>query len=243
MKEHPILFKGEMVRAILDTRKTQTRRVIKPQPKVVHAIYSDASIETNCIFRRGDQRIHCPYGQVGDRLWVRETWRVGAWDENGGRICVDYKADNYARQEWLTVPDNEMFQRLWIQTSEDAEKAGVKYDSDGKYHWKPDDSPARWRSPIHMPRWACRLTLKVTSVRVERLQDISEADARAEGVQAGCGNTVEDCARDNCRCDVECPVKLTYREGLHELLDSINAKRGFSWDSNPWVWAITFIVN
>lgn len=73
MKEHPILFSAPMVRAILAGRKTQTRRIVKPQPKVVHAIHGDASITSEKIFRSGDQRIHCPYGQSGDMLWVRET--------------------------------------------------------------------------------------------------------------------------------------------------------------------------
>ena len=92
MKEHPILFSGKMVRAILDDRKTRTRRVIKPQPKIIHALYSDASIATERIFRRAHQRIHCPYGQPGDHLWVRETWRQ-AYNKTAYSNGIVYLAD------------------------------------------------------------------------------------------------------------------------------------------------------
>lgn len=99
MKERPILFSGEMVKAILAGRKTMTRRVVKPQPKVVHAQHCDASITTERIFRSGDQRIHCPYGQPGDRLWVRETFvMVGPGDIGYGRnvdVAIPrYRADD-----------------------------------------------------------------------------------------------------------------------------------------------------
>ncbi len=92
MKERPILFKSEMVRAILESRKTMTRRILKLQPKIIHAIYPDGSIETERIFRRGDQRIHCPYGIPGDRLWVKETWTKIEGCE-GPESIPTYRAD------------------------------------------------------------------------------------------------------------------------------------------------------
>lgn len=92
MKEHPILMTPENAQKCHDGTKTQTRRLIKPQPKVVHALYSDASIETERIFRDGDQRIHCPYGTVGDRLYVREPFAF-TWPDwcDDGRV---YDEDN-----------------------------------------------------------------------------------------------------------------------------------------------------
>ena len=115
-------------------------------------------------------------------MYARETWRVGAWDENKGLIAVDYKADNYSREEWLEVPEDEMFQRLWIQSSDEAERAGRVYDGDGQYHWEPGQSPCLWRPSLFMPKWAARFWRVITAVRAERLQNISEEDAIAEGV-------------------------------------------------------------
>ena len=85
-KERPIIFSAPMVRAILEGRKSMTRRIVKPQPNVIHAIHPDASITTNLIFSKGDQRIHCPYGVPGDRLWVRETWDFLPDGQNSANI-------------------------------------------------------------------------------------------------------------------------------------------------------------
>jgi hypothetical protein len=107
--ERPIIFDAESVRAILAGTKTQTRRVVKPQPNIVHAIYGDASVDTNLIFRAGDQRIHCPYGQPGDRLWVREAWTQACHPPRQGAE-VFYRADGEIAPElgpW--VPSIHMF--------------------------------------------------------------------------------------------------------------------------------------
>ena len=109
MKERPILFSAPMVRAILAGTKTQTRRAVKPQPNIVHAIYGDASIDTNLIFRAGDQRIHCPYGQPGDRLWVRETWTQACVRPRQGDE-VFYRADGEVAPEFEPwIPSIHMF--------------------------------------------------------------------------------------------------------------------------------------
>jgi len=185
MKERPILFNGEMVRAILDGRKTQTRRLVKPQPRVVHSIHSDASITTNRIFRKGDQRIHSPFGTIGDRLWVRETFS-----------CMERKP---------------------------VAGCEVAYRADGEsLVWEP------WTPSIHMPRWASRINLEITGVRVERVQEISDDDAESEGVDlrrlCGC---VEGCAT----CDDRSPSEV-----FRDLWQSIYA----NWDANPWVWVYEF---
>ena len=200
MAEHPILFNTEMVRAILDGRKTMTRRVIKPQPvfieesgrwrwPVTGAV--TASLEW---FHYMDSLDRCPYGQPSDRLWVRETWCRG-------RDALVYRVDH---PEYKSAPSHDN----------------------------------KWRPSIHMPRWASRITLEVTSVRVERVQDISSDDAQAEGVNPWFpsydvypGAMADYIARGG-----------SYRNGFHELWDKINKKRGYSWHSNPWVWVVEFKV-
>ena len=167
MKERPIIFRAEMVRAILAGRKTQMRRIVKPLHMAT--VYAE----------QFPILAMCPYGSPGDRLWVREAWRVGAWDEIAGCVAIDYKADGYCRREWLRIDDEDLFIRLRQQCIDDARAALGPAD---RYTWEPGRSPCRWRPSIHMPRWASRITLEITDVRVERLQDISEADAKAEEV-------------------------------------------------------------
>ena len=218
MKEHPILFSTPMVQAILNGTKSQTRRVVKPQPKVVLAMYTDKSLETNCIFRKGDQRIHCPYGQVGSKLWVRETWRVGAWHEEKG-IAVDYKADNYCRKEWLAVDNGELFERLWRESTDEASEV---YGFKSRYKWESGQSPCRWRHSIFMPRWASRITLEITDIRVQRLWEITDEDAKAEGIGATEPLVFND----------------SYKDSYAWLWDKINKKH--VWILNEWVWVISF---
>jgi len=201
MKEKPILFCSNMIRAILEGRKTQTRRIVKPQ------------LDCDMFLAWQEGVVKCPFAVA--RLWVRETWRVGAWDIHNQRIAVDYNADNSCRREWLEVTEEELFLRLWEQSLEDSKNAGIELDEDHGYKWEHGESPCRWRPSIFMPRWASRINLTVKNIRVERLQDITETDAKAEGVQ---GMT---------------PIlDYTY------LWESINGKG--SWEKNPWVWVVEF---
>jgi len=222
MKERPILFQGAMVRAILDVSKTQTRRIIKNQPRTVFrriigaiAQFWDGDAVTGFSCER-----KCLYGQPGDRLWVRETW-----------YCDDYRVQ---KGPYLEV---------------DGALDLTVYHAD---HPRPYEAEQPvWRPSIHMPRWASRITLEIVSVRVERLQDISEADAIAEGISVcstserhgvkwGCpphiqrfgdGYIVEDVAYDGQ------PV-TDPREAYRGLWSSINGAG--SWESNPWVWVVAF---
>lgn len=237
MKELPILFKPEMVRATLREidPKDQTRRIINRLlkfGKVTEFGISDTS-GYDWHFRDKGMRWHdisharllecCPYGQPGDRLWVREDWRVGAWDEDRGSVCIDYRADNFSRREWIDVPlgpDIEVFNRLWLQSHNDASNAGFVSDADGNFSWRVGESPCRWRRGMFMFRWASRILLEITEIRVERLQDISEEDAIAEGCFA-----LGDC---------ECTAVRQYGE----LWESINGDG--SWNANTWVWVIEF---
>jgi hypothetical protein len=213
MSEKPILFSGPMVRAILDGRKTQTRRVIKPQPEICTDLPGKAWYQRNrrklwCDYTHEQFLELCPYGTVGTNLWVRETW-AQAYQYEPNEICL-----------------------LRDSSSDYAEKCKValyRATYDG-----PPNAAFKWRPSIHMPRWACRITLEVTDVRVQRLQEISEKDAIAEGIEPEYVRAYMS-AEEMAGADGRDPWDV-----FADLWDSINAKRGFSWDSNPWVWAITF---
>ena len=190
MKERPILFSAPMVRALLDGSKTQTRRVVKPTPEWI-----GQSGVLSYRGRVGLPHALCPYGQPGDRLWVRETW---ARDDEDGGLC--YRAD-----------------------------IGKVGDADDWERNRLDGVPRfRWRPSMHMPRAASRISLEITEVRVERLQDISEDDALAEG----CSSTaiVHE--------DGEDYTGHYASEEYQDLWESINGPG--SWDTNPWVWAVSF---
>lgn len=227
MTDRPILFSGAMVRAILDGRKTQTRRVVKPQPGE-----GDAFEPCGHVLRGVDYEglhapvcdIVCPYGQPGDRLWVREAWAV--------EKCLD----------GIKPRDIEPYVPVW-------------YCADATRPTETNGDPIEWgktRPNIHIPRWASRLTLEVVSVRVERVQDITEADTVAEGVDEWPefkSHTTKWCKThypaysDDGVC-VEpgwCDCQdHSIKEIFGLLWDSINAKRGFGWDANPWVWVVEF---
>ena len=199
MSEKPILMSSPMVRAILEGRKTQTRRVAKKQPISGDVKPTkDDGIWSSQTERSVVSYFSCPYGQPGDRLWVRETFQHTC--DVKGDACVRYKADGKAMHSWA----NDSGEGDWVKVSGEC----VPVDNP---HWKPS---------IFMPRWASRITLELTAVRVERVQDIGEDDAIAEGIER----------------DAMCGPLSWYQT----LWDSINAKRGFGWAVNPWVWVIEF---
>lgn len=257
MKTRPILFKGEMVRAILDRRKTQTRRVIKLQPEPatahpecigsVHCVaagYYSVMWSTprsdggECLDRDANSPFRHPHGVPGDRLWVRETWRVGAW--RGCYIAVDYRASPEIKHTpWVVVSNPDMLERLVAQSLDDFNAAmargdeGVWLHEPKAYNWEAGHAPTRWRPSIHMPRWASRITLEVTATRVERLQDISEDDAAEEGVEP-------DNVLKHMMSNGEPFYDANYRSAFVRLWDSIYAARGFGWNVNPWVWVTEF---
>lgn len=224
-KEHPILFSAPMVRAILDGRKTQTRRVMKPQPqgelrpleewsRGLAAAFHDHAPDLKKVDAHASRlagRVFpfttpsgvlmspiCPYGDPGDRLFVRETgWERPERTRRMRREGADTWERYYYDADGLVDTDHEQFKE-----------------------WGFKRRPA-----IHMPRWASRITLEVTGVRVERLQEIGEEDAKAEGVPAMAWEDDED---NDC-----------YRAGFAATWMNINAKRA-PWKSNPWVWVIEF---
>jgi hypothetical protein len=214
MRERPILFSGAMVRAILDGTKTQTRRVVKQRDIDVE----DGAAFFPCYVTGEPESIPvpCPFGQPGDRLWVRETWQFADWTEEG-EPYIRYQADK-AKIGYFgnDVPDGEALVETWETLSRTE-----NYAIDNKA------ADRRWRPSIHMPRWASRITLEVTGVRVERLQDITQADAEAEGIAF-------------MREIPDVDEKLTATQLYAALWNSINEKRGLGWDANPWVWVVEF---
>lgn len=212
MKERPILFSGEMVRAILDGRKTQTRRVIKPQPIFIKDLdglgigeflgWHKSKVEFIDSIHGSLER-HCPYGQPGDRIWVRETFA--------------------ARFEYDQCKPTEIHPTQNIFYLADG-----KTDIEKRYPEIEHSSRGKWRPSIFMPHWASRITLEIVNVRVERVQDISDEDAISEGV------TLEMRGRGLSR------KPRGPRMAYARLWDSINAKRGYGWDTNPFVWCIEF---
>jgi hypothetical protein len=217
VKEYPILFNTEMVRAILDGRKRQTRRI----PRYQIDYHADEHGPPEGWYSRNKRQLWngpyaiedfiarwCPYGQPGDLLWVREAWALRSGVEP-------------AKASSLIAPPT-----IW-------------YRADGTVVNHPVEALptiGKWRPSIHMPRWASRLTLRVTDVRVERVQDISYNDCIEEGVH-----------EDGAGWHFEMPAPTLGYAGpdraFAELWDSINAKRGFGWETNCWVWAISFEID
>lgn len=212
MTERPILFSGPMVRAILEGRKSQTRRVLKnpeyygcPTGDCPHQYghECDAAMQVHAL---PDVRI-----KVGDTLWVRESW-----------YCDDYRVQ---RGPYLQPDDMDLDQ---------ARADGILIYAADKLHPYEQEQPI-WKPSIHMPRWASRITLKVTDVRVERLQDISEADAIAEGI-VRYEPTLEDAA-EYAATEGQM-IENNPRQAFRDLWTSINGQA--SWDANPWVVAYSF---
>lgn len=213
MKERPILFSTDMIKAILDGKKTMTRRIVKPQP------YQQGWAGTIPLYQFGEythgHKLHgqfkqdeifevCPYGLPDDRLWVRETWAAMAL---------------YDKLPPINIPEGTP---IWYKDSDVDMPSGC------------GDDMGKWRPSIFIPRWASRITLEITEVRVERLQEIQPYDAEKEGFAlAGLK-----------QCCSACDTKDHSYYGGHihfaEYWQKLNAKRGYSWESNPWVWVVSF---
>ncbi len=230
MKERPILFSAPMVKAVLAGAKTVTRRVCKVQPFLDvdlwnvfypwgeggHGIYkSEAEMLEEF---RPLMLARCPYGAVGDRLWVRENWRTSS--------KLDSKNATQIGAECLSAE----YEKPWCP---------VQYKADGRRdNWDASiwGEPGKLRPSIYLPRWASRLTLEVTSVKIEPLHAITDEEAKAEGAAhriAPCGDLAG--AFDL----VDTPIG--YRNHFRDLWDSINGKRkGCAWDDNPWLFVVSF---
>jgi hypothetical protein len=216
MTDRPILFSAEMVRAILKGKKTQTRRVIKPQP--TGATSWLPHIEASGFYpdkiSAKPERLVCKYGQPGDLLWVRETW-CAHWGTPPSDAPQSYRIVNGDELPPIKQENGDLYQ----PTPSDIMTVWYGAEGDKPFHME-------WKPSSHMPRWASRITLRITDVRVERLQNITEDDARAEGCDSAAW---EDEAGNGIN---------SYRESFAFLWGQI--KGPDAWQANPWVWAISF---
>ena len=213
--EKPLIMSGASVIATLADLKHQTRRVAKLRPHPTgHDWHAPFYQDGYWIFTAGfglamrQQRIKCPYGQVGGEMWCRETWAIGSFQPklSEGTLQIVYRAG--------------------VADAGHPDGATVDYEWRTPSALPTDTENHKWRPSIFMPRWASRITLEITGVRVERLKQITEGDAESEGMD---GHAPED------RMTWKTP-----REQFAELWDSLNQKRGYGWDSNCWVWVLDY---
>lgn len=238
MSERPILFSGAMVRAILAGRKSQTRRVVKHDVSadcVSWKVLDDGRwtqmFQYGKILASKAWAHSCPYGIPGDRLWVRETrWQIPEPSLRQLRDGAD----------------------TWPKVAYNADETEISQGQNREMGWK-------LRPSIFMPRWASRITLEITDVRVQRVQEITEEDARAEGIQIPVEKIQDPPAIGLLRITgkhapiryfppgflgqehtIEERTTVWLRAHYASLWDDLNESRGFGWDSNPWVWCLTF---
>lgn len=215
MKERPILFNTAMVQAILAGRKTQTRRAVKPQPSAKHN-WHGWIIESTC---RKDEGKAC--WAIGESPLLTNPHRVKPpFGKVGDRLWV--------RETHSFVPDSD----------EPAGCSAVLYVADGKKYGKA-------RPSIHMPRWACRIILEITNVRVERLHDISDADAMAEGIQGFYSTGEEEPDRFGIKaeyCGFGTAGSWKFCETPVKAFQQLWYSTGVQWNANPWVWVVEFKV-
>lgn len=207
MKETGIIMSGDHPLKCLDGTKTMTRRtwgleIINKNPD--EWFYSEGSSPPGrfTFFNKQDNSIvtvKCPYGGVGDRLWMRETWMPLTHTIGIDKALIFYKADG---QKW------------WVKCSEE------EWD---KVYYQSNQRPDVWRPSIHMPRWASRGLFEITALRAERLQEITDEEIELEGIRVP-----------------DLPGSENLRHRFSRLWDSLNAKRGYGWEFNPWVWPIGF---
>lgn len=240
MKERFVLLNSPMVQAVIEGTKTVTRRPLNPQPE----LFIQAGKHSTYKYRGGLYALElytensnildkCPFGKIGDRLWIRETWApVNLY----GEIAIAYKADG----EVIRVVENKSFQdEEGLINYEDPRLKNYSFSA-----WADDllsGVEGNWKPSIHMPRWASRLLLEITNIKIERIQDISESDSLNEGIE----RVKVNCSRDG--------IKTSYKDyevdGItrNNPIDSFRTlwKKTYgaeSWDLNSWVWVIEFKV-
>lgn len=220
-KERGMIFNAEMVRAILSGQKTQTRRIVKYVTADNCMTLTKPSKPRDGVYTHVmDAPKHglCPHGNVGDRIWVRETWQ-------GPLVDFERSDDLLRNPEKYEKPENCVY-------AADGVPAPEFYDAD-------DNLRCCWRPSIHMPRWASRILLEITNVRVERLNDISEQDAIAEGIDTDWLAESQD--NYDCIADHNMTGRPTAKGHFSYLWQSIYGDdKSKCWEKNPWVWVIEF---
>lgn len=228
MTERGMIFNGEMVRAILDGRKTQTRRIMEPQPAddIERGIFPNPEVigwKSSRRHKHGSTTAHfCHYGKPGDRIWVRETWGVVSHAFSDDGLMIDW------------VPDRPATAIHEMPFGSGYYSGHAIYAADGDFTWGDDDGyedgRSCWKPSIHMPRAASRILLEITNVRVERLNAISQADAIAEGAPPS--HPSIDCVSQ------EYGFPDFSRSWFGQTWQHIYGEE--SWNANPWVWVISF---
>ena len=175
----------------------------------------------------------CPYGKVGDRLYIRESFRYAGSHFEDDRIIVEYK-DGDILEKWMYTTEGGYAEKYWNEIERTIKKAGLppiksgdfSFDlEDGQYSINGNENPFKWKPSIHMPKIFSRLKLEITKIRVERLQDIKTEDIIAEGLSTN--------LREHEAC-------VYLKNKWINLWEPLNKKRGYGWDNNPWVWVIEF---
>ena len=218
VKERPLIFNGEMVRAIQEGRKTMTRRPVKPDD--IHYVTDGVPGFQDQFGDHHDTLSLYRYGMPGDHIWGRETFVIENTYEYHGNHQVPVDGRPIQKH---SDPESDYWLIPHYRASEpEPHIVGYKYDA--------DDDKTRWTPSIHMPRWASRILLEIVSVRIERLTDISESDAQTEGTSLELGH-------------LEAKIlgtKASYKRGFCRLWQSLYGAG--SWEANPFVWVIEFKV-
>lgn len=204
--ERPILYSSPMVKAILDGRKTMTRQVVNTKKEMTLDL--------------------CPYGRIGSKLWVKESFNVVYF--GGYHNCDDGMRESYETFAIKYKATPGVITEINVENKDHPhyEKLSILSGSG------PEDF--KFRSLLFMPRWASRIDLEITNVKIERLQDISEEDAKKEGIF----NCESESSPLYTWCEKDGLYSATAKNAFRYLWDNINAKKGKGWDTNPWVWVI-----
>lgn len=261
MKFYPILFSTEMVKAILEGRKSQTRRVVKMRDGSLMededlSKHMDGSFDKVMDFTKTFpfyQKLKCPYGEVGDVLWVRENWQLAGWDFEDGFMSIRYEDGKEEECDVFDPTEDSMWllnQVLNLET-----KGIIKQDPEDEERLVFTGKKQPFKPSIHMPKAACRIFLQIKNIRVERIHDITTDDVRSEGVKYpvidngdGSATPVFNISEKFTALDfMPENYKQLNKDELSDALlyahfallwSSINGLE--SWNSNPWVWAIEF---
>ena len=196
IKEMPLALDALGVGLVDTGMKTQHRMLVKPVIGGMGVRFLNyggrgwqayETDDSDAMLPDDECRIKCPLGNVGDIIWLKEKWRVGAWDHDAKRFAIDYEASpTLTNTAWLSVSDDDQanvegFYRVWSEVADELSAKGIKRDVDGHYRWSAGQAPMDWRSAESMPRWASRITLEITDIKIQQIQDITGQEAYAEG--------------------------------------------------------------
>lgn len=246
IKERPIVFCEDMVRAILAGKKTQTRRLEGLKKVNRNGNYDYIKLiefpkthnkQSRAIAyflkNNGESvRVVCPYGSVGTQLWVRESFQPAGWDAEYPSIKIYYPSDDTSIIHYIDECDEEAYNELINNVCKELDKRSIPIINEEVYNCSKKEHKPFVRPSANMPRLVSRILLEITSLQIERLQDISDADARAEGMPRS--HPVFD------RVSTVYGYKNFTQSVFAQSWDFINTSKGYPWLKNPWVWVIKF---